>query len=178
MATVVKILVVFALAIGIYFLCRGILSLVCRRGGKVSRSQWQQYLTQRNLAKRCLLIIPGIVLYFLLYSVLERGSEILVWMHKLDIIYLTIVFLMVANSLMFTFLDLYSHTDKNKTHPLKGLIQGLQVIVFFIGAILYFLYTYYRHSNSCADIGLCSEIKCWSDIVCKFITVAFKVVVF
>lgn len=136
MATVVKILVVFALAIGIYFLCRGILSLVCRRGGKVSRSQWQQYLTQRNLAKRCLLIIPGIVLYFLLYSVLERGSEILVWMHKLDIIYLTIVFLMVANSLMFTFLDLYSHTDKNKTHPLKGLIQGLQVIVFFIGAIL------------------------------------------
>ena len=43
---------------------------------------------------------------------------------------------MVANSLMFTFLDLYSHTDKNKTHPLKGLIQGLQVIVFFIGAIL------------------------------------------
>jgi small-conductance mechanosensitive channel len=57
-------------------------------------------------------------------------------MHKLDIIYLTIVFLMVANSLMFTFLDLYSHTDKNKTHPLKGLIQGLQVIVFFIGAIL------------------------------------------
>lgn len=136
MATVVKILVVFALAIGIYFLCRGILSLVCRRGGKVSRSQWQQYLTQRNLGKRCLLAIPGVALYFLLYGVLERGSATLIWLHKVDLIYLICVFLVIANSILMTFLDLYSHTNKNKTHPLKGLIQGVQVILYFVGGII------------------------------------------
>ena len=133
---VLKIILVIAISIGTYLFCWGIFYLISKKGSRLNKSQWRQYLTKRNLAKRCLLIIPGIVLYFLLYSVLERGSEVLIWMHKLDIIYLTIVFLMVANSLMFTFLDLYSHTDKNKTHPLKGLIQGLQVIVFFIGAIL------------------------------------------
>lgn len=35
-----------------------------------------------------------------------------------------------------TFLDLYSHTNKNKTHPLKGLIQGVQVILYFVGGII------------------------------------------
>ena len=134
----VKIIAVFALAIGIYFLCRGIFHLISKKGGLLGHSEWQQYLTKRNLGKKCLLAIPGVALYFLLYFVLERDSPILVWLHKMDIIYLTIVFLMIANSLMMTFLDLYSHTDKNKTHPMKGLIQGLQVVLFFIGAIIVF----------------------------------------
>ena len=134
--TALKVIALVALAAGIYFLCRGILFLFSRKGGRLSRSQWHQYMTKRNLAKKCMLPIPGIALYFLLYTVLERGSAVLIWMHKLDLIYLIIVFLIIANSLMLTFLDLYSHTDKNKAHPLKGLIQGLQVVLFFIGAII------------------------------------------
>lgn len=134
--TALKVIALVALAAGIYFFCRGILFLLSRKGGRLSRSQWHQYMTKRNLAKKCMLPIPGIALYFLLYTVLERGSAVLIWMHKLDLIYLIIVFLIIANSLMLTFLDLYSHTDKNKAHPLKGLIQGLQVVIFFIGAII------------------------------------------
>lgn len=134
--TALKVIALVALAAGIYFFCRGILFLLFRKGGRLSRSQWHQYMTKRNLAKKCLLPIPGIALYFLLYTVLERGSAVLNWMHKLDLIYLIIVSLVIANSLMLTFLDLYSHTDKNKAHPLKGLIQGLQVVLFFIGAII------------------------------------------
>ena len=134
--TEIRVLAVFALAAGIYFLCRGILSLLSRKGSKLSRSQWQEYLTKRNLGRKCLLAIPGIVLYFLLYSVFERGSAILIWFHKVDLIYLICVFLIIANSILLTFLDLYSHTDKNKTHPLKGLIQGLQVILYFVAGII------------------------------------------
>lgn len=134
--TALKVIALVALAAGIYFFCRGILFLLFRKGGRLSRSQWHQYMTKRNLAKKCLLPIPGIALYFLLYTVLERGSAVLIWMHKLDLIYLIIASLVIANSLMLTFLDLYSHTDKNKAHPLKGLIQGLQVVLFFIGAII------------------------------------------
>lgn len=134
--TEIKVIAVIALAVGIYFLCRGILSLLSRNGSKLSRSQWQEYLTKRNLGRKCLLAIPGIVLYFLLYSVFERGSAILIWFHKVDLIYLICVFLIIANSILLTFLDLYSHTDKNKTHPLKGLIQGLQVILYFVAGII------------------------------------------
>ena len=134
--TAIKVIAAIALAVGIYFLCRGILFLVSRKGGRLSRSQWQQYLTKRNLGRKCLLAVPGIVLYFLLYGIFERGSAVLIWFHKADIIYLICVFLIIANSILLTFLDLYSHTDKNKTHPLKGLIQGLQVILYFVAGII------------------------------------------
>lgn len=136
--TALKVIILVILAAGIYFLCRGILFLCSRKGGRLSRSQWHQYMTKRNLAKKCLLPIPGIVLYFLLYSVLEKDSVAIIWLHKLDLVYLIVVFLIIANSLMLTFLDLYSHTGNNKIHPLKGLIQGLQVMLFFIGAIIIF----------------------------------------
>lgn len=131
-----KVIALLALAVGIYFLCRGVLYLFSRQGSRLHKSQWMQYLDKRNLGKRCLLAVPGIILYFMLYTVLERGSTALIWMHKIDLIYLIVVFLIIANSIMLTFLDLYSHTDKNKAHPLKGLIQGLQVILFFVGAII------------------------------------------
>lgn len=134
--TAIKVIAAIALAVGIYFLCRGILFLVSRKGSRLSRSQWQQYLTKRNLGRKCLLAVPGIVLYFLLYGIFERGSAVLIWFHKADIIYLICVFLIIANSILLTFLDLYSHTDKNKTHPLKGLIQGLQVILYFVAGII------------------------------------------
>lgn len=134
--TAIKVIAAIALAVGIYFLCRGILFLVSRKGSRLSRSQWQQYLTKRNLGRKCLLAVPGIVLYFLLYGIFERGSAALIWFHKADIIYLICVFLIIANSILLTFLDLYSHTDKNKTHPLKGLIQGLQVILYFVAGII------------------------------------------
>ena len=131
-----KVIALLALAVGTYFLCRGVLYLFSRQGSRLHKSQWMQYLDKRNLGKRCLLAVPGIILYFMLYTVLERGSAALIWMHKIDLIYLIVVFLIIANSIMLTFLDLYSHTDKNKAHPLKGLIQGLQVILFFVGAII------------------------------------------
>ena len=136
MAVIIKVIAAFALAAGAYFLCRGILSIISRRGGKLNRSQWQQYLSKRNLGRRCLLAIPGVVLYFLLYGVLDEGSTALIWLHKIDLIYLICIFLVIANSILLTFLDLYSHTDKNRIHPLKGLIQGIQVVLYFVGAII------------------------------------------
>ncbi len=134
--TAIKVIAVIALAVGIYFLCRGILFLLSHKGSKLSKSQWWEYLTKRNLGRKCLLAIPGIVLYFMLYGVFDRGSAVLIWFHKVVLIYLICVFLIIANSILLTFLDLYSHTDKNKTHPLKGLIQGLQVILYFVAGII------------------------------------------
>ena len=131
-----KILLVIAISIGVYLACLGIYHLIARKGSRLDKSQWKQYLTKRNLARRCLLIIPGIVLYFLLYTILEKDSQILIWMHKLDIIYLTVIFLIIVNSLMQTFLDIYSHTDRNKSHPLKGVVQGIQVILVLVGSTI------------------------------------------
>ena len=92
--------------------------------------------SKRKLGLKILLIFPGIISYFALNYIFERGSKLLIMFHKLDIIYLIVVFILIANAIMFTFLDLYSKTAKNRSHPLKGVVQGIQVVLFFIGAIL------------------------------------------
>lgn len=92
--------------------------------------------SKRKLGLKILLILPGIVIYFALFYIFERGSRLLILFHKLDIIYLIIVFILIANAILLTFLDLYSKSEKNRSHPLKGVIQGIQVVLFFVGAIL------------------------------------------
>ena len=47
-----------------------------------------------------------------------------------------VIIIMILNSVMYCFLDFYSTTDTNKKHPLKGLVQALQVILYFIGGII------------------------------------------
>lgn len=124
------------MAVGIYFICRGLFYLASRKGGSLHKSSWHRFLTSRKLGRKILLMVPGILLYFLLYTVFRQGDPVLAWLHKVDIIYMVAVTMIVGNSALLTFLDLYSNTEKNRTHPLKGLIQGLQVALFFIGGIL------------------------------------------
>ena len=125
----VEVLIIIALAIGINFLCQGIFSLI-------KRSRLHPYLSRHSLGRKALMLIPGIFIYFALFYVYDRGSRTLILLHKLDLIYLIVVFIIIANAILMTFLDVYSQSDKNKSHPLKGLVQGLQVVLFFIGGIL------------------------------------------
>lgn len=125
----VEVLIIIALAIGVNFLCQGIFSLI-------KSSRLHPYLSRHSLGRKALLLIPGIFIYFALFYVYDRGNRTLVLLHKLDLIYLIVVFIIIADAILMTFLDLYSQSDKNKSHPLKGLVQGLQVVLFFIGGIL------------------------------------------
>lgn len=47
-----------------------------------------------------------------------------------------IVVLMIGNSILLAFLDFYRTTEKNRSHPLQGLVQGLQIILYFVGGII------------------------------------------
>ena len=123
------VLIIIALATGVYFLCQGILSLI-------KKSWLHPYLSRHHLGRKALLLIPGIFIYFALFYVFDRGSRTLILFHKLDLIYLITVIIIIANAILMTFLDLYSQSDKNKSHPLKGLVQGMQVVLYFVGGIL------------------------------------------
>ncbi len=91
---------------------------------------------KKKIWRYVLLLLLGIVLYILPYFIFEKGTGVIRILHKIDLVYLLIVMMMVMNSILLAFLDFYTATDKNKSHPLQGLIQGLQVILFFVGGII------------------------------------------
>lgn len=124
------------IGIGINWICQSIFRWASKHNLKLIASKWHPYLAKRKLGNRILMLIPGIVMYILPYIFYENGDNMIRILHRGDIIFILIVFIMIANSLLMAFLDAYSTTEKNRSHPLQGLIQGLQVLLYFVGGII------------------------------------------
>ena len=88
------------------------------------------------LVRNILLLIPGIAGHFVIFSDIVKGDVLKDILGRVDIVYLTIVGVMICNSLLMMFLDYYSHTDKSRNRPLKALVQAVQVALVFIGGIV------------------------------------------
>ena len=134
--TAILITSMILIGIGINWMVQSLFRWISSHNVRIIPSKWRPFLIKRKLGHHILLLVPGVILYMLPYITFERGTGIIRILHRIDIIYMLIVVIMIANSLLLAFLDFYSTTDKNRKHPLLGLIQGLQVVLYFIGAII------------------------------------------
>ena len=122
--------------IGLNWLVQAAFRWISGKSRKLKKSRWHSYLVKRRLGHHVLLLIPGVILYGLPYFFYEKGEEMIRYLHRADIIYMLVVVIMILNAVLNCFLDFYSTTDKNKKHPLQGLVQALQVILYFVGGII------------------------------------------
>ena len=76
------------------------------------------------------------MVYFLLPLAFVRGKEILDFSQKICAVYIIAAILFTINGLLLVLLDVYNARDKQKNHPMKGFVQVLQVLLFFIGGIV------------------------------------------
>ena len=83
-----------------------------------------------------LLLIPGIACYYLLNAGVIHNTHVVSICSRLTLVYLTVMAIMIANSILLGFEQAYSRSGKNKEHPLKGLVQAIQIVIFFIGGII------------------------------------------
>lgn len=91
---------------------------------------------KRKVIRNILLLIPGIAADFVIHSSLIKEEKLRHLLVKLDTVYLIIIGITICNSLLLTFLDIYSKSDRSRHHPLKGVVQALQIIMAFIGIII------------------------------------------
>ena len=91
---------------------------------------------RREILRNILLLIPGIAADFVIHSGIIRKEYLHDLFGKLTVVYLIAIGLLVCNSLLTAFLEIYSKSEKSRNHPLKGLVQGMQVILFFVGGIV------------------------------------------
>ena len=91
---------------------------------------------KRRIVRNILLILPGIAADFVIHSSLIVNEALARLLTKLDIVYLICIGTLICNSLLLAFLEAYSKTEKNRYHPMKGMIQAMQVILMFVGGII------------------------------------------
>ena len=125
------------IAVGLFinWILQAALRWISKDNSRLARSKWHPFIVRRKLGHHILLIIPGIILYMLPYLLFDSDKVIRI-LHRADLIFIIIVLMRIANALLLSFLDFYRTTDKNRQHPLQGMVQGLQVLIYFVGGII------------------------------------------
>ena len=134
--TALLIVAMLLIAIGTNWLIQSLFRWFTKRSKRLAKSKWHHFLVKRKLGHHLLLLLPGLILYILPYIAFGTNTELIRTLHRFDIAYMLIVVIMILNALLMSFLDFYMASGKNRSRPLQSLIQGLQVILYFVGAII------------------------------------------
>ena len=121
---------------GINWIFQTIFRLLSKHDMRFLKSRWRHFLSSHKTGTRILLLIPGIVIYLLIDYVFAGNEVKIRFLHRIDVLYLIVVAVMITKAALLSFLDAYSTTEKSRFHPLKGLIQGVQVILYLLGGII------------------------------------------
>lgn len=125
-----------AIAVGLDYLCQYIFVGGARKIARHPRFAWGNELISRRVIHNLVHTLPGIFIYLLLPMAFVRGRELLVISQKICSVYIIFVLLLALNGILLTILDVFDGKETMKNRPMKGFIQVLQVMVFFIGGIV------------------------------------------
>lgn len=133
--TIIAVLMI-GVSIGLDYLCQAIFVGGMKHYTNRAPHQWNTLLMKRRVVHHLIHILPSILVYFLLPLAFVRGKEILDFSQKICAVYIIAAILFTINGLLLVMLDVYNARDKQKNRPMKGFVQVLQVLLFFIGGIV------------------------------------------
>ena len=124
------------LAIGLDYLCQAIFVGSMKKLAQHTHYQWDSLLLKRKVVHHLVHTIPGILVYALLPLAFIRGKGLLLLSQTICAVYIVFALLLAINGFILVFLDMYNMRQGNKNRPIKGFMQVLQVLLFFIGGIV------------------------------------------
>ena len=82
------------------------------------------------------MVAPVIIYVFIPVAFAETSSSTLGFIQRVCLIYILITFLSFINSFLKAVYAVYSEKEQLRDRPLKGMLQTVQVILWFVGAIV------------------------------------------
>nr|WP_302829421.1 mechanosensitive ion channel domain-containing protein [uncultured Bacteroides sp.] len=129
-------LLMIVLSVGLDYLCQAIFVGGMKHYTKRSPHKWNTLLMKRKVIHHLIHILPGVLVYYLLPLAFVRGKEMLEFSQKVCMVYIIAAVLLTINGLLLVMLDVYNSKDTQKNRPVKGFVQVLQVLLFFVGSII------------------------------------------
>lgn len=134
----IVLLLVIAVTVGIDYTCRYIFLGLFKRFAKRTRNQWDDLIVERKIINKLMHLIPAILVYIMLPLALPRAEmpTLLGILQMVCSIYIVAVILRFINAALNLLLEIYNRKEAFKNKPLKGFVQIIQVLVFFVGFII------------------------------------------
>lgn len=131
-------LLVIAVTVGIDYTCRYIFLGLFKRFAKRTKNQWDDLIVERKIINKLMHLIPAILVYIMLPLALPRSEmpTLLGILQMICSIYIVAVILRFINAALNLLLEIYNRKEAFKNKPLKGFVQIIQVLVFFVGFII------------------------------------------
>ncbi len=113
------------------FIVQGFVRIATR-----TKSKWDDVFHERNVFGKLSHLAPAIVLYVMMPLALEGYDQLTSLAISMVTIYMIIISILVIDSSLNAFLDIYQTRETSKEIPIKSFIQILKVAVYFISIIL------------------------------------------
>lgn len=132
LAAIIMILLLVVLCIAANFITQKVVLRVITHIITSNKFEWDDMLLERKVFHRLSHIVPALIIYYFSSTfpdyqhLIEKGA----------MTYLIVVGLMVTNSFLKAFNDIYLTFEISKIKPIKGYIQVVQIIIFILGGIV------------------------------------------
>lgn len=102
-----------------------------------SKTEWDDLLLKRKVFKRLAHLAPAIVVYYFAeFFAFGLSDRIVSFVQSATYIYMILMGLMVIDSIINSSHDIYEKLPISNNRPIKGYIQLVKILIFFIGGIL------------------------------------------
>lgn len=133
--------IAFAIVLMVAFaadvVCRHILLKAIARLVKKTKATWDDIVFDHQvMIHLSRMVIPVIIYIFIPVAFADTTSTTLEFLLRVCLIIILISFLSFINSLLKAVYTVYSEKEQLRDRPLKGMLQTLQVMVWFVGAII------------------------------------------
>lgn len=117
--------------------CRHILLKAVAHLVKQTKATWDDIVFDHRVMVHVSRMVAPIIIYvFVPVAFADSNSATLAFLQRICLIYIIITFLSFINSLLKAVYTVYSERERLRDRPLKGMLQTVQVILWFVGAII------------------------------------------
>ena len=116
-------------------ICKHVILTTVTRLVKKTKATWDDVVFDRKVMIYLSHLVAPIILYILLPIAISNAG-LLTFILRICMIYIIAVFLKFISALLSALYHVYSEREQFRDRPLKGLLQTVQVILFFIGGII------------------------------------------
>ena len=119
-------------------ICRRIILRAIAKLVKRTKATWDDIVFDHKVMVHISRMVAPVLIYLFIPIAFPEHTDsgLLDFLHRVCLIYILAVFLRFLSVLMGAIYHVYSEREQYKDKPLKGLLQTVQVMLFFIGGIV------------------------------------------